>query len=153
MAQRVNESVYKAIQEPQAEEMRKKIEEEVTAKLTVEFSNEWVQKEAILKNELVVEKAALKQTRKKVQSKINTICNFLTSQAVGLSSKPPKLNPDEYVVDDDTEDDGADHYGIPHLGEGSEPWIFYFVIGIEQQCLCLVFRMSFCILFDANMYI
>jgi len=46
--------------------MRKKIEEQVTVKLTAQFSSEWTPKEAALKNELAVEKTAIKRARKKV---------------------------------------------------------------------------------------
>jgi len=41
MAQQLNESVYMEVEEAWVEEMRKKIEEEVTAKLSAQFSNEW----------------------------------------------------------------------------------------------------------------
>ena len=44
MAQRVNESVYKAVEKAWAEEMHKKIEEQVTAKLSIQFNNEWLRK-------------------------------------------------------------------------------------------------------------
>jgi len=54
MAQRLNESIYKATEEALVEEMLKKIEQEVTAKLTAQFSNKWAQKGAVLKNELWV---------------------------------------------------------------------------------------------------
>jgi len=53
--------------------MRKKIEEEVTAKLSAQFSIEWAQKEVALKNELANMKAALKRTRKKVHSEVKKI--------------------------------------------------------------------------------
>jgi len=50
MAQGLNESVYKFTKEARAKEMRKKINEEVAAKLSTQFSSEWAQKEAVLKN-------------------------------------------------------------------------------------------------------
>ena len=65
-AQQINESVYKVAEEAWIKETRKKIEEEVMAKLTDQFSSEWAQKEAVLKKEMVVEKTALKRTGKKV---------------------------------------------------------------------------------------
>jgi len=40
MAQRLNESVYKAEEEAQAQEMRQKIEADLTAKPTAQFNNE-----------------------------------------------------------------------------------------------------------------
>ena len=40
--------------------MRKKIEEEMIAKLSTQFSNGWAQKEAELNNKLVLERATLK---------------------------------------------------------------------------------------------
>ena len=64
--QLLNESIYKAVEKARVEEMHKKIKEEVIAKLSAEFSNECAQKVVVLKNELAVEKAALKRTRKKV---------------------------------------------------------------------------------------
>ena len=39
----------------------------MTAKLSFQFNNEWVQKEAVLKEEMAVEKAAMKPTMKKVE--------------------------------------------------------------------------------------
>jgi len=60
MAQRVNKSVYKVTKEARAAEMRKKIEEEMIAKLSTQFSNGWAQKEAELNNKLVLERATLK---------------------------------------------------------------------------------------------
>jgi len=59
--------------EARTEEMHKKIEEEVTTKLSAQFNSEWAQKEVVLKNELAMEKAALKRARKKMQSKVNRI--------------------------------------------------------------------------------
>ena len=71
--------------------MHQKNEQEVTAKLSAQFNNEWTQKEAILKKKIAVEKAA--QT------------------AAGSSSKPHSLNPnkndDAAAADDDS--------GTPHL--------------------------------------
>jgi len=54
MAAMLNESVCKVAKEAQANKVCKKIEEEVTTKLTVHFNNEWAQKKVALKNELVV---------------------------------------------------------------------------------------------------
>ena len=54
MAQWLNESVYKAVEEARAHKMHQKIVEEVTAKLSAQFSNEWAQKEAVLKKEIDV---------------------------------------------------------------------------------------------------
>jgi len=41
MAARLNESVYKDAEEARAEEIHKKIEKEVMAKLSTQFSSEW----------------------------------------------------------------------------------------------------------------
>jgi len=40
MAQRLNVSVYKAVEEAQAKEMHKKMEEEVMARLSAQFSSD-----------------------------------------------------------------------------------------------------------------
>jgi len=52
MATRLNESVCKATEEANEEKMRKKIDD-VAIKVTTQFTNQWAQKEAALKNELV----------------------------------------------------------------------------------------------------
>uniref|UniRef100_A0A7C9E657 Uncharacterized protein n=1 Tax=Opuntia streptacantha TaxID=393608 RepID=A0A7C9E657_OPUST len=41
MAQRLNESVYKVAEEARAQEMRQKIEADLTAKLTAQINDEW----------------------------------------------------------------------------------------------------------------
>ena len=56
MATRLNESVVKAVEEAHQEEMLKNSEEEVTARLTVQFTSHWAQKEAALQQQLVAEK-------------------------------------------------------------------------------------------------
>ena len=73
MIVRFNESVCKAAKEAREDEMCKKIEENVTTKLAVQFNSKWAQKEATLKNELAMEKTACKRERKKDQSKIDRI--------------------------------------------------------------------------------
>jgi len=55
-----------------------------------------------------MEKGALKRIRKKVQSKIKKIWNFLKSQATGFSTAPAEFNPNKDAIDDDVDDDGKD---------------------------------------------
>ena len=88
----------------------------MTAKLSAYFNNEWAQKEAALKNELVMEKAALKRPKKKVQKKIDRIWNFQKSYRVGSSTALMKSSPNEDAGDDDTDDDGDDQYSTLNLG-------------------------------------
>jgi len=47
--------------------MHQKIKADLTAKRTAQFKDEWNQKEASLKKEFAVEKAAMKKTISKVQ--------------------------------------------------------------------------------------
>jgi len=65
--QRLNESVHKATEEAQAQ-MRQELEADLTAKLKAQFNNEWYQKEANMKKEFDVEKAAMKKKISKVQN-------------------------------------------------------------------------------------
>ena len=85
MVQRLNESVYKAAEEAPSREMRQTIKVDVTAKLIAQFTDEQNQKEAILKKEFAVEKAAMKKTISKVQKASKKIWKFISSQAVGNS--------------------------------------------------------------------
>jgi len=55
------------------------MEADVTAKFSVQFNDEWKQKEAVLKKKIDVEKAAMKKTMKKVQKVSKKIWNFITS--------------------------------------------------------------------------
>ena len=98
--------------------MRKKIEEEEMTKLNGQFSNEWAQKDAVLKNELVVEKATLKRVRKKVQSKVDGRWNFIKSQRAGSFTTPSEFIHNEYAGDDETDDDSDNQYDTPNLGDG-----------------------------------
>ena len=111
MAQRLNESVYKAEEEAQAQEMRQKIEADLTAKPTAQFNNEWNQRKAFLKKEFTVEKTAMKRTISKVQKVSKKKWNFISSQAAASSSEPPPL--------DHNEDDDND--GTPNLGDDTQP--------------------------------
>ena len=60
LATRLNERVCKAIEEAREEELCKKIEEDVPAKLTAYFNDQWAEKKVALKNELAEEKVARK---------------------------------------------------------------------------------------------
>jgi len=75
----LNDSGYKAAKEARVQERRQKMEADVTAKFSVQFNDEWKQKEAILKKKIAVEKAAMKKTMKKVQKVSKKIWNFITS--------------------------------------------------------------------------
>lgn len=51
--------------------MSSKAEEEVRVKLIVEFSNQWVEKEAKIQNDLAQEKAVRQKEKMKVKSKMS----------------------------------------------------------------------------------
>jgi len=69
MTVKFNESVYKASEQAQEEEMRKKIEENLTMKLITQFKSQWAQ--------LAVEKAARKREMKNEKSKLDKIWTFI----------------------------------------------------------------------------
>ena len=71
-----------------------------------------------MKNELAIEKIALTRVRKKVQSKVDRIRNFLKSQRAGSFTVPPEFNCNKHLGDDATDNNGDDQYGTPSLGDG-----------------------------------
>jgi len=97
--------VFVAAQESQEEEMHKKIEEDVMARLITEFNSQWAQKEAALKNELATEKAARKTKRKKDQSKFDKIWSFIRSQQVGSSTAPSDTSLSQNPANEDKDED------------------------------------------------
>jgi len=67
-----------------------------------------------------MENASLERARKKVQSKVNKISNFLKSQCTESSTTPPEFSPYEDAGDDDVDDDSDNQCGIPNLGNDSQ---------------------------------
>jgi len=78
MGQRLNESVHKATEEARAQ-MRQELEADLTAKLRAQFNDVWNQKEATLKKEFSVEKAAMKKKISNVKKVSKKIWNFISS--------------------------------------------------------------------------
>jgi len=93
---------------------------------------EWTHKEVAQKNELATEKVALKWEKKKVQSKVDRIWNFLKNQCAGSSIASLKFNPNEDAGNDDANDEGDDQYDTINLGDGFQSYIFYYVIVVRQ---------------------
>jgi len=60
-----------------------------------------------------MEKATLKQARKKVQSKVNKICHFLKTQRATSFTTPLKVSPNEDAGDDNADDNSDDQYDTP----------------------------------------
>ena len=52
MATTLSDRVSKAVEDARQEEFRNQVEEEVRAKLIVEFNNQWAEKEAKIQNDL-----------------------------------------------------------------------------------------------------
>ena len=99
MAIRLNESVAKAAEDARQEELRRKIETEVTHKLADQFTRHLAESQAAL------EKKFQKQI-KKSQSKVEHICNFFTRQQAGTSSTvPPDWSQFEVQTDEDEDDE------------------------------------------------
>jgi len=99
MAIRLNESIAKAAEDARQEELRRKIEAEVTQKPIDQFTIHFAEKEAALEKKF-------KKQLKKSQSKVDRIWNFFTRQQVGASStQPPGSSPFEEGTDEDEEDD------------------------------------------------
>jgi len=88
-------------------------------------------------NELVVEKAALKRARKKVQSNVDRIWNLLKSQRTGFSTTPLEFNPNKDGGDDD---DGDDPCGEPNLDDGSQSYMFYMCNSCSNTMSTFIFR-------------
>ncbi|KAJ8439463.1 hypothetical protein Cgig2_008494 [Carnegiea gigantea] len=80
MAKTLNESASKVVKEARQEEFHKQVEEEVRAKLILEFKNRWVEKEAKIQYHLAQEKATRQRDKKKVKSKKNKMWRFFKSQ-------------------------------------------------------------------------
>ena len=99
--------------------MRKKIEEEVTARLTAQLNSEWTQREATLKNELVVQKSTLQKVKKKMQSKVQRMWNFFKTQCAGSSTMPLESSPNEDLGDGGADDNDNDKYRTSNLGDDS----------------------------------
>jgi len=72
MAMQLNESVFKAAVEAQQEELSKKIEE-VTQRLTIQFTSHWAKKEAVLEQKLAAERKAQQKELNKSQSNVHRI--------------------------------------------------------------------------------
>ena len=67
-----------------------------------------------------MEKVALKRVRKKAQSKVDKIWNFIKSQCAGSFIAPPDFSPTKDAGDDNAKDDGDDQCGTPNVGDGSQ---------------------------------
>ena len=104
MAKRLSESVCKGAEDAHEEDIRKKIEEDVVARLTTHFNKQWAKKEAILKHELATEKASWKRDMKKNQFKLDKIQNFIKGQQAGSSTTPADFSTSEDQADEDKDD-------------------------------------------------
>jgi len=93
MAIRLNESVAKAAEDAHQEELRRKIEAEVTQKLSDQFTRH------LAESQVALEKKFQKQI-KKSQLKIDRIWNFFIRQQAGMSFMvPPNSNQFEEQTD------------------------------------------------------
>jgi len=78
--------------------------EDVAARLTAQFNNQWPQKETVLKDKLEEEKAAQKKNLKTNWSKLDRILNFIKIQQVGSSTSPPNFSPTEDQTNENEDD-------------------------------------------------
>jgi len=107
MAIRLNKSIAKAAEDAPQEELGRKIEAEVTQKLTNQFTKHLAKKETALEK-------MFKKQLKKSQLNVDRIWNFFTRQQAGTSStQPPGSSPFEEETDEDEEDE------TPNLGDDS----------------------------------
>ncbi|KAJ8429324.1 hypothetical protein Cgig2_025560 [Carnegiea gigantea] len=75
----LSKSVSKAVEDARQEEFHKQVEEEVRAKLIVEFNSQWAEKEAKIQNNLAQEKVARLRDKKKAKSEMSKIWRFFKS--------------------------------------------------------------------------
>ena len=109
MAQRLNESVAQAAEEARQEELRRKIEAEVTQKLSDKFTRHLAETKASLEKKF-------QNQIKKSRSKLDRIWDFFTRQQARTSSTVP---PDPSQFEEQTDEDEDD--GTPNLGDDSHP--------------------------------
>jgi len=107
MAQGLNGSVTKAAEEARQEELRCKIEDEVTQKLSDKFTKHLADAKASLEK-------TMKKQIKKSQTKLDRILDFFKRQRTGSSSTVP---PDISQFEEETDDEKNDK--TPNLGDDS----------------------------------
>jgi len=74
----------------------------VRQKLTVEFNNQWAEKEAKIQNDQ--ERAMRQREKKKVKSKMSKLWRFFKSQQAGPSMALPDTTPSEDNDEDDVDE-------------------------------------------------